>query len=105
MAYSWPGNVRELENVIERAMIFTHGDTLQLASPLTKVTVSNHSEPSSSPLKPLAEVEKDHILHALSTTHWNISGKGGAAELLGINASTLRGRMRKYDIRRPTSRS
>ncbi|MDX2416841.1 MAG: sigma 54-interacting transcriptional regulator [Xanthomonadales bacterium] len=99
-SYPWPGNVRELENVIERAMIFSHGDTLQLASSLNKTTVSNQSEPSSPSLKPLSEVEKDHILRALQSTLWKISGKGGAAELLGINASTLRGRMLKHGIRR-----
>lgn len=102
MNYPWPGNVRELENVIERALIFSHGDTLQLASPLNKTTVSSQSGPSSSPLKPLAEVEKEHILRALETSMWKISGKGSAAEILGINASTLRGRMLKHNIRRPS---
>ena len=45
-------------------------------------------------------MEKDHILQALEKTEWNISGKDGAAELLGLNPSTLRGRMRKHSIRR-----
>jgi chemotaxis protein methyltransferase CheR len=47
-------------------------------------------------------MEKEYILQALSKTNWNISGQGGAAELLGLNSSTLRGRIRKHDIRRPS---
>jgi DNA-binding NtrC family response regulator len=103
--YAWPGNVRELENVIERAIIFSEGNTLQLASPLRKTTSTKKPSPSSAPIKSLAEMEKEHILRALDTTLWNISGKGGAADLLGINPSTLRGRMRKHGIRRPSIRS
>ena len=99
-AYPWPGNVRELENVVERAMIVTHGSVLQLAEPLRSLasTVGRHPD---APIKTLAEIEKEHILGTLTKTQWNISGKGGAAELLGLNSSTLRGRMRKHGIRRP----
>ena len=100
-AYPWPGNVRELENVIERAVIVTPGNMLQLAAPLESPT-STSGNPSDTPIKTLSELEKDYILHVLRKTNWNISGKGGAAELLGLNSSTLRGRMRKHDIRRPS---
>jgi chemotaxis protein methyltransferase CheR len=99
-AYPWPGNVRELENVIERAVIVTPGSTLQLAVPLSAPASISSRKPDA-PIKTLSEMEKEHILNALTKTHWNISGKGGAAELLGINSSTLRGRMRKHGIRRP----
>jgi len=100
-AYSWPGNVRELENVIERAVIVTPGNMLQLAAPLESPT-STSGNPPDAPIKTLSELEKDYILQVLRKTNWNISGKGGAAELLGLNSSTLRGRMRKHDIRRPS---
>jgi len=100
-AYPWPGNVRELENVIERAVIVTPGNMLQLAAPLISPTLTSGNPPDT-PIKTLSELEKDHILQVLSKTNWNISGKGGAAELLGLNSSTLRGRMRKHDIRRPS---
>jgi chemotaxis protein methyltransferase CheR len=100
-AYPWPGNVRELENVIERAVIVTPGNMLQLAAPL-EVPTSTSGNPPDTPIKTLSELEKDHILQVLRKTNWNISGSGGAAELLGLNSSTLRGRMRKHDIRRPT---
>ncbi|MEE4602472.1 MAG: sigma 54-interacting transcriptional regulator [Desulfobacteraceae bacterium] len=99
-AYPWPGNVRELENVIERAVIVTPGNMLQLAAPLESPT-STSGNPPDAPIKILSEMEKEYILQALSKTNWNISGSGGAAELLGLNSSTLRGRMRKHDIRRP----
>lgn len=100
-AYPWPGNVRELENVIERAVIVTPGNMLQLAAPLESPT-STSDNPPDAPVKTLSELEKDYILQVLRKTNWNISGKGGAAELLGLNSSTLRGRMRKHDIRRPS---
>lgn len=100
-AYPWPGNVRELENVIERAVIITPGNMLQLAAPLESPT-STSGNPPDAPVKTLSELEKDYILQVLRKTNWNISGKGGAAELLGLNSSTLRGRMRKHDIRRPS---
>ncbi len=99
-AYSWPGNVRELENVIERAVIITSGKRLRLASPLQS-TEPKAAVPQNTPMKSLSEMEKEYILQALKRTNWNIFGKGGAAELLGLNASTLRGRMRKHDISRP----
>ena len=100
-AYPWPGNVRELENVIERAVIVTTGSMLQLAAPL-KAPESDDSTPHNVPMKSLSEMEKEYIMQALRKTNWNISGKDGAAELLGLNSSTLRGRMRKYRIHRPS---
>ncbi len=100
-AYPWPGNVRELENVIERAVIVTSGSMLQLAVPL-KAPESGDSTPHNAPMKTLSEMEKEYILQVLRKTNWNISGKDGAAGLLGLNSSTLRGRMRKYGIHRPS---
>jgi len=100
-AYPWPGNVRELENVIERAVIVTPGNMLQLPTPLESPTLTSGNPPDT-PIKTLSELEKDYILQVLRKTNWNISGNGGAAELLGLNSSTLRGRMRKHGIRRPS---
>ena len=48
--------------------------------------------------------ERDYIVAMLEKLHWQVEGDGGVAEILGINAGTLRGRMRKYGIRRPGSR-
>lgn len=96
--HSWPGNVRELENVIERAVIISQGSTLQVMDTFEAVA----QEPVSGeiPLKPLVEMERAHIIAALRQTHGRIDGKDGAALILGLNPSTLRGRMRKEGIQR-----
>ena len=103
-AYAWPGNVRELENVIERAVIFSQGSKLQLTTPL-EYAFSENTPPLAMQIKSLSEIEKEHILMALKKTNWNVTGKDGAADILGINPSTLRGRMRKHGIRRATIQS
>jgi transcriptional regulator with GAF, ATPase, and Fis domain len=100
MAYPWPGNVREMENVIERALIISKG------APLTfdDLTGGKPSETSVSPdgtqgapLK-LDEVMSRHIRRVLGMAKGKIHGKGGAAEVLGINPSTLRNRMNQLGI-------
>lgn len=103
--YPWPGNVRELENVIERAVIFTQGSKLRLAAPLKSDITAKANKQHPAPMKTLADMEKEYILRALNQTYWNVAGKGGAADLLGLNSSTLRGRMRKHDIHRPSNHS
>ena len=99
--YPWLGNIRELENVIERAVIVSPGSMLQLATQL-KAPDSDGNTLHDVPMKSLSEMEKEYILQTLNKTNWNISGKYGAAELLGLNSSTLRGKMRKHGIRRPS---
>jgi formate hydrogenlyase transcriptional activator len=94
--YHWPGNVRELENVIERAVINSSGPKLRLMDELK----TSHRDLSTTP-KTMETVERDHIVRVLEQTHWKVSGKNGAAEILGLNISTLRARMRKLGIRRP----
>jgi formate hydrogenlyase transcriptional activator len=96
--YHWPGNVRELESVIERAIIVSQGSALQVLDRLD--TSLKAEEPASRDVKALAELEQDHILQVLQQTGWRIEGKNGAAGILGLNASTLRARMRKYGISR-----
>ncbi|MBW1838199.1 MAG: sigma 54-interacting transcriptional regulator, partial [Deltaproteobacteria bacterium] len=98
--YPWPGNVRELENMIERAVINTQGDTLQLEDALDAHRPEDVTSPEL-PVKSLEEIEREHILLALRKTNWKIHGRDGAAALLNINPSTLRGRMRKHGIHRP----
>ena len=93
--YHWPGNVRELENVIERAVINSSGPKLRLADELKKpakgVGISS---------KTLAAVERDYILQTLEQTRWKVGGKNSAAEILGLDRSTLRARMRKLGIQK-----
>jgi PAS domain S-box-containing protein len=92
--YQWPGNVRELENVLERAVINSSGPKLRLVDELKKP----HKD-LTAPQKTLEELERDHIILVLEQTNWKVGGKNGAAEILGLNRSTLRARIRKLGIR------
>lgn len=92
--YPWPGNVRELRNVIERAMIVSEGPSLKIQLPDPDVSAS--SRPST-----LEDLDRRHILDVLERTRWRISGKGGAAGILGLVPTTLHSRMKKLGIRRP----
>jgi PAS domain S-box-containing protein len=101
MAYDWPGNIRELENIIERAMILSNGNSLELGEwlPVEKVhsATNGQSEARSSKLE---DVEKAHIIEVLRKTGWKVSGEKGAAKILGLNATTLEARMKKMGIKR-----
>ncbi|MCK8603435.1 sigma 54-interacting transcriptional regulator [Syntrophobacteraceae bacterium DRH4] len=94
--YHWPGNVRELENVIERAVIASSGPKLRLADELKPSPLALPALP-----KTMQEVEFDHILGVLKQTSWKVSGKGGAAEILGLKRNTLLARMKKLGIHKP----
>ncbi|NLC70682.1 MAG: sigma 54-interacting transcriptional regulator [Desulfuromonadaceae bacterium] len=96
--YHWPGNVRELESVIERAVITSQGAMLQVLDRFK--TFPRNNDENEQEVKALAELERDHIVQVLQKTNWRIEGKNGAAALLDLNPSTLRGRMRKYGIHR-----
>ncbi|KAA0890361.1 sigma 54-interacting transcriptional regulator [Oryzomonas rubra] len=96
--YHWPGNVRELENVVERAVITSQGNALQVVDRFD--TFRKQGDIQGQEIKALADLEHDHILQVLQKTGWRIEGKNGAATLLGLNASTLRARMRKFGILR-----
>ena len=97
--YDWPGNVRELESVIERAVITSQGTGLQILDRFVNSMMTGEQEAQE--CKVLADIERVHIFRALEKTGWRIEGKKGAAAMLGLNPSTLRGRMRKDGIRRP----
>jgi PAS domain S-box-containing protein len=101
-AYAWPGNVRQLRNVIEHAMILSTGNSLPIQLPaLPPERATAHAAETRGDR--LAEAERRHILAVLERTKWRVRGPGGAAELLGLHEATLRARMRKLSIVRPTS--
>jgi len=92
--HQWPGNVRELRNLIEHSMILSKGPCLRLQLP--GVQESGPAIPQQ-----LAELERQHIIEVLRQTGWRVKGRNGAAEVLDINPSTLRTRMKKLGIERP----
>jgi formate hydrogenlyase transcriptional activator len=102
--YDWPGNIRELENVIERALILSSGSRIETndvrgALPLRFESPENLwvGEPIT-----VQENERRFLLDALRATNWKIKGPGNAAERVGLAPSTLRGRMSRLGIVRPT---
>ena len=98
--YDWPGNVRELENVIERALILSRGETLEippLGSASNKTYRPMQAHETFQP-KTLDAAIADHIRKTLAVTGGRVAGAGGAAELLNMHPSTLRFRMKKYGI-------
>lgn len=96
--YDWPGNIRELESIVERSVITSQGTRLQILDRFVNSVKTGEQEMQDG--KGLAELERDHILQALKKAGWRIEGEKGAAAMLGLNPSTLRGRMRKEGIRR-----
>jgi PAS domain S-box-containing protein len=127
LAYPWPGNIRELQNVIERAVILSPGNTLVLAEELrapTSLPGSSRREEAQTEIRSpksetrnseslvtsaatsgeggaLEDVERRHIEAVLTRTGWMIEGERGAAKILNLNPSTLRSRMQKLGIKRP----
>jgi formate hydrogenlyase transcriptional activator len=93
--YNWPGNIRELENIIERALILSRGNTLEFGEwiPVNKINGEYVHQK-------LEEVEKTYIIQMLNKTGWKVSGERGAARTLGLNATTLEARMKKLGIKR-----
>jgi formate hydrogenlyase transcriptional activator len=91
--HSWPGNIRELQNVIERAVILTKGDVLELPALPAGAAVSK--EPVT-----LEEAERDHILNTLRETNWVVGGTAGAAARLGVKRTTLISKMRRVGLSR-----
>jgi PAS domain S-box-containing protein len=101
-AREWPGNIRELENVVERALISSRGARFEIGDePVLAAAAGPDDRDQSRRAHTLAQLERDHVIATLERLHWRIEGPGGAADVLGINASTLRSRMRKHGIRRP----
>ncbi len=99
MSYDWPGNVRELENIVERAMIVSVGDTLEIDATWLADS-AGRSDAAEGRLVPLAEVERQAIIIALEKCGGTIYGPNGAAAKLELKPTTLYGKMRKHGIQK-----
>jgi formate hydrogenlyase transcriptional activator len=97
MNADWPGNIRQLENFIERCVIFTQGDELNV--PRGELTNASSRSVSSAPPR-FEEAERRVIIDALLAASGKIAGKGGAAERLGLKRTTLQNKMNKLAISR-----
>ena len=89
----WPGNIRELENFIERCVIFTQGNELNV--PRAELRRSAASAAST-----FEQAERQVIIQALKAASGRIAGKGGAAERLGLKRTTLQNKMYKLNMSR-----
>ena len=103
--YPWPGNIRELQNVLERACVLARGPIVDVTAALgpTEHAVSDAIPVVDERILTLDEHEQQQIRRALEEAGGKIHGPGGAASLLGINASTLRSRMEKHGMTRAGS--
>jgi transcriptional regulator with GAF, ATPase, and Fis domain len=100
LQYNWPGNIRELEHLIERSILLASGDTIQqiqLPSPSSNKTLPDKADMV---IKTIDVNERDHILSILKYCKGKISGAGGAADLLGVPASTLHSKMKRLGIKK-----
>jgi two-component system response regulator HydG len=94
--YNWPGNVRELEHFMERNILLGGSGVIIRKSDIVSYTATN----SKAAMKTLEENERDHIVTALAKCNGKVSGEGGAAQMLGINVSTLNAKIRKLGIQK-----
>jgi formate hydrogenlyase transcriptional activator len=101
--YAWPGNIRELQNVIERAAILTRTHLVEMDELIMIPTIPHrHQVEVTEQSANLRNSERLHILRVLEQTGWRIYGPLGTAVQLGLNPSTLRSRMKKLGLTRPT---
>ncbi|WP_372779742.1 sigma 54-interacting transcriptional regulator [Litorivivens sp.] len=100
--YHWPGNIRELENVIERQVILARGETLRFDM---SSTTADSAEPSLAPTESsvlteqeMREHERRNLVAALEACRGRVFGQDGAAALLGLPATTLSSRLKKFKL-------
>jgi transcriptional regulator with PAS, ATPase and Fis domain len=95
--YDWPGNIRELENTIERAVVLSKGNGIELEDLMYHGISASTAMlgPIAGKYKTLEEMEKEYIKAVLRTQYGN---KTRAAELLGIDRKTLWAKIKKYKI-------
>lgn len=98
-AYQWPGNVRELKHTVERAVLSCKDKQLSFRD----FDVRRPGCKEEKPMLPLREMERQYILEVLSQCGWKVSGKTGAAKLLGLNPQTLYSKINRLGIKKNIS--
>ncbi|MET0636748.1 MAG: sigma 54-interacting transcriptional regulator [Chitinophagaceae bacterium] len=98
--YSWPGNVRELEHLIERSVLMCTDNVLRKICMADLEYADPYMTPVSGNTKTISENERDHIVQVIRKCGGKISGKGGAADLLGVPPSTLNSKIARLGITR-----
>ncbi|MFT4929876.1 MAG: transcriptional regulator with GAF, ATPase, and Fis domain, partial [Phenylobacterium sp.] len=93
--YDWPGNIRELQNVVEKYTILGSIDLLT-----NEAVIDIIPEPTANSSNTLEAIERRHIRQILEDCGWKIGGPNGAAQILDLNPSTLRFRIKKLNISR-----
>jgi formate hydrogenlyase transcriptional activator len=94
--YQWRGNVRELANFIERAVIVTRGQELEI--PIVALRPPSETVVAVSSTSTFRQAESSVIIEALRAAAGRIAGKGGAAERLGLKRTTLQNKIRRLGI-------
>jgi len=97
-SYDWPGNIRELQNVVERAVIMSESDDLQIDERWLSGRRSRHRDVANPGIRTLANGKKDAIEEALSACKGRVSGPFGAASRLGMPSSTLESKIKMLNI-------
>jgi formate hydrogenlyase transcriptional activator len=97
---SWKGNIRELANFIERAVILTRGEELEV--PVNELATSSETNVAMGTSSTFRQAESSVIIDALRAASGRIAGKGGAAERLGLKRTTLQNKIRRLGIARAT---
>ena len=95
---AWKGNVRELANFIERAVILSNGEELEIPAEPLPIVCDTHGP--AFPTSTFREAESTAIIEALKATSGRVAGRGGAAERLGLKRTTLQNKMRQLNISR-----
>jgi transcriptional regulator with GAF, ATPase, and Fis domain len=96
--YDWPGNVRELQNVIERALVISSGESISFD--LENKSTARPVVASVIPDEQRKAQEKENVLAALEKCSWKVYGPKGAAELLGVQPATLAYRIKKMGLKK-----
>jgi len=100
MAYDWPGNIRELEHMIERSVLLTKGAVIEDILLPAAAKKDRLPEAEAATMKTIAENERDYIIAVLKKCNGRIWGPGAAAEILNLNPSTLKSKMKKLGIKK-----